>query len=171
MQLNAVQVAQGVQAAQGTMAAIAAAVTPVVMISANAILIGTISAKHQAMSDRLRLLTAEWRSSGVSAARREVILAQVRLFTDRIAWISRAHYLLYVATICFIAMVMVIALTAVLQTWAEFSVPLLLSGVSLMLVAIVLELLDLRRARTTIDMEIRDVDGGYAASDSSRNSG
>ncbi|MGA2716089.1 MAG: DUF2721 domain-containing protein [Bryobacteraceae bacterium] len=149
--------ANSVQTAQGTMAAIAAAVTPVVMISANAILIGTIGSKHQAMSDRLRLLTAEWRSSGTSAARRDAILAQVKLFTDRIAWISRAHYLLYVATVCFIAMVMVIALTPVIQTWAEFSVPLLLGGVSLMLVAIVLELLDLRRARATIAMETRDV--------------
>ena len=149
--------ANSVQTAQGTMAAIAAAVTPVVMISANAILIGTIASKHQAMSDRLRLLTAEWRSPGTSAARRDAILAQVKLFTDRIAWISRAHYLLYVATVCFIAMVMVIALTPVIQTWAEFSVPLLLGGVLLMLVAIVLELLDLRRARATIEMETRDV--------------
>jgi hypothetical protein len=156
MQANS---AQDIQAAQGTMAAIAAAVTPVVMISANAILIGTISAKHQAMSDRLRSLTAEWRSSGTSAARRDAILAQVKLFTDRIAWISRAHYLLYVATVCFIAMVMVIALTPVIQTWAGFSVPLLLSGVSLMLLAILLELLDLRRARATIEMETRDVAG------------
>lgn len=156
MQVNSAAVAQG---AQGTMAAIAAAVTPVVMISANAILIGTISAKHQAMSDRLRSLTAEWRNSGTSATRRDAIFTQVKLFTDRIAWISRAHYLLYVATVCFIAMVMVIALTPVIQTWAEFSVPLLLGGVSLMLIAIVLELLDLRRARATIEMETRDVAG------------
>ena len=94
-----------------------------------------------------------------SEARRDAIPAQVKLFTDRIAWISRAHYLLYVATVCFIAMVMVIALTPVIQTWAGFSVPLLLSGVSLMLLAIFLELLDLGRARATIEMEIRDVAG------------
>src|SRR5579863_2741899 len=80
--------------AQSTMAAIAAAVTPVVMISANAILIGSISSKHQAMSDRLRILTAEWRSRGTSAPRRGSIQAQVQIFTLRIAWISRAHFLL-----------------------------------------------------------------------------
>src|SRR5580693_9179236 len=100
-----------------TMAAIAAAVTPVVMISANAILIGSISSKHQAMSDRVRSLTAEWRSPGTSAARRDSIRAQVQMFTLRIAWISRAHYLLYVATACFIAMVLVIALTPVIASW------------------------------------------------------
>ena len=139
------------------MAAIAAAVTPVVMISANAILIGTISSKHQAMSDRVRALTAEWRAPGASAARRSAISAQVRVFADRITWVSRAHVLLYVATLFFLAMILVIALTPVIQTWANFSVPPLLGGVSLMLIAIVLELLDLRRARASIDAEIADL--------------
>jgi hypothetical protein len=138
--------------AQTTMAAIAAAVTPVVMISANAILIGAISSKHQAMSDRLRSLAAEWRSPGTSAARRDSIRAQVRMFTLRIAWISRAHLLLYVATACFLAMVLGIALSLPL-----LSLPLLLGGVILMLLAILLELLDLRKARATIELESGDI--------------
>ena len=141
----------------GNMAAIAAAVTPVVMISANAILIGAISSKHQAMSDRVRSLTAEWRNAGTSQARRDAIRAQVRLFVPRIAWIARAHFLLYVATACFIAMVIAIAVTPFIQTWATLSVPLLLSGVFLMLVAIVLELLDLGKASATLRAESRDV--------------
>src|SRR5580698_11212151 len=116
--------------AQTSMAAIAAAVTPVVMISANAILIGSISSKHQAMSDRVRSLTAEWRSPGTSAARRDSIRAQVQMFTLRIAWISRAHFLLYVATACFLAMVLVIAGGPSLEL---LSLPLLLGGVFLML--------------------------------------
>jgi hypothetical protein len=124
MQINPIE-------AQGAMAAIAAAVTPVVMISANAILISTISAKHQAMSDRVRALTGEWRDPGTSAARRTAISAQVRMFAGRITWISRSHVILYVATVFFLAMVLVIALTPVIQTWAEFSVPLLLGGVLL----------------------------------------
>jgi hypothetical protein len=140
----------------GTMAAIAAAVTPVVMISANAILIGAISSKHQAMSDRLRVLSAEWRSPDTSAARRDSIRAQVQLFTLRIAWISRAHFLLYVATACFLAMVLVIAGGPSLEL---LSVPLLLGGVFLMLTAIFLELLDLRKARATIEIESREVTG------------
>jgi hypothetical protein len=135
---------------QTTMAAIAAAVTPVVMISANAILIGSIGSKHQAMSDRVRSLTAEWRSPGTSAARRDSIRAQVQMFTLRIAWISRAHFLLYVATACFLAMVLGIALSLPL-------LPLLLGGVIVMLLAIALELLDLRMARATIELESKDV--------------
>src|SRR5579863_9012066 len=119
----------------GTMSAIAAAVTPVVMISANAILISGISSKHQAMSDRLRTLTKEWRSADTSAPRRDSIRAQVQLFMVRIAWISRAHFLLYVATACFLAMVLVIALTPIVNRWLALewlSVPLLLGGVFLM---------------------------------------
>jgi hypothetical protein len=138
--------------AQTTMAAIAAAVTPVVMISANAILIGSISSKHQAMSDRLRILTAEWRNPGTSTARRDSIRAQVQLFTLRIAWISRAHFILYVATACFLAMVLAIALSLPLV-----SLPLLLAGVILMLTAILFELLELRKARPTMDLERKDI--------------
>ena len=141
----------------GTMAAIAAAVTPVVMISANAILIGAISSKHDSMSSRLRILTAEWRSPDTDVARRDSLRAQVQLLSHRLVWISRSHFLLYVATVCFVAMVMVLALTPVIQTWADFSLPLLLAGVSLMLVAIFLELLDLRKASATIEIESRDL--------------
>jgi hypothetical protein len=142
--------AQGATAT--TMAAVAAAVTPVVMISANAILIGAISSKHQAMSDRLRILAAEWRSPNTSAARRDSIRTQVELFSGRIAWISRSHFLLYVATACFLAMVLAIALSL-----EPVTLPLLLGGVVLMLLAIFLELLDLRKARATIEVESREV--------------
>jgi hypothetical protein len=148
------------QAALGTaraMTAIASAVTPVVMISANAILIGGISSKHDNMSSRLRALTAEWRSPDTNAARRDSIRAQVQLLSLRLVWISRSHFLLYVATVCFVAMVMVLALTPVIQAWADFSLPLLVAGVSLMLVAIFLELLDLRKASATIEIESRDL--------------
>ena len=144
-------------ATPAVMAAITAAVTPVVMISANAILIGTISAKHQAMSERVRALSAEWRTRDTSAARREAIGRQCRLFQRRIAWVGRAHFLLYVATGCFIAMVMVIATTPLTRDWARLSLPLLLSGVFLMLIAIMLELLDLSRARATLEIDTADV--------------
>jgi hypothetical protein len=76
----------------------------------------------------------------------------VKMFTLRIAWISRAHVLLYVATACFLAMVLGIALSLPL-----LSLPLLLGGVVLMLLAILLELLDLRKARATIELESGDI--------------
>jgi hypothetical protein len=49
------------------------AVIPVVMTSANAILISAISTKHQSMSDRLRPLTAEWPNAATSVNRREAM--------------------------------------------------------------------------------------------------
>lgn len=140
------------QASLTNMSAIAAAVTPVVMISANAILISAISSKHQAMSERLRALAMEWRSGNVTPARSQAIRTQVRLFANRIAWIARAHFLLYVATACFIAMVLAIALQI------DFlSLPLLLAGVFVMLTAILFELLDLRKAQATLEVESREL--------------
>jgi len=54
----------------------------------------------------------------------------------------------------------VIALGPVIPRWPAlelFSLPLLLGGVSLMLMAIFLELLDLRKARATIELESGEV--------------
>jgi hypothetical protein len=142
---------------QDTQAAISAAVTPVVMISANAILIGAISSKHQAMSDRLRALTAEWRNPATPAARRDAITGQVKLFDHRIRWVTMSHIVLYTATVCFIAMVIVIALSPKLEALSGWSLVLLIAGVTLMFVGIVLELLDLAKARATVGLEVRDI--------------
>jgi hypothetical protein len=140
-----------------TQSAISAAVTPVVMISANAILISAISSKHQSMSDRLRALTAEWRNEVTPAARRDVIAAQVRLFNERLVWITWSHIILFTATACFIAMVIVIAVSPALEALSGASLGLLIAGVSLMFVGILLELLDLAKARATVGLEVNDV--------------
>jgi hypothetical protein len=148
-----------------TMTAIAAAVTPVVMISANAILIGAISSKHQAMADRVRILTAEWRNADISGARRDAIRRQVELFRVRIALVARAHFLLYAATACFIAMVLTIALTPLAGGKVAIellSLPLLVAGVVLMFAAILIELAELRRARATMEIEAAEVLSGAA---------
>jgi hypothetical protein len=138
-------------------AAISAAVTPVVMISANAILISAISAKHQSMSERVRSLTAEWRTHSTPVTRREAIAGQLRLFDERLRWITWSHIVLYAATACFIAMVMVIAASPALQVLSGAALGLLIAGVTLMFAGIVLELLDLAKARTTVQLEVKDI--------------
>jgi hypothetical protein len=138
-------------------AAISAAVTPVVMISANAILISAISSKHQSMSDRLRALTAEWRAHGTPVTRKEAIASQLRLFDERLRWITWSHIILYAATACFIVMVIVIAASPALEVLSGASLDLLIAGVALMFAGILLELLDLAKARTTVRLEIRDI--------------
>jgi hypothetical protein len=140
-----------------TQAAISAAVTPVVMISANAILISAISSKHQSMSDRLRALTAEWRNHTTPVARREAIALQLRLFNERLRWITWSHIVLYAATACFIAMVIVIAASPAVESLSGASLVLLMAGVALMFVGILLELMDLAKARTTVHLEVKDI--------------
>jgi hypothetical protein len=142
---------------QDTQSAISAAVTPVVMISANAILISAISSKHQSMSDRLRALTAEWRNDATPAARRDSVARQVRLFDERLRWVTWSHIILYTATACFISMVIVIAASPGLETLTGASLSLLIVGVGLMFVGILLELLDLAKARATVALEVKDV--------------
>jgi hypothetical protein len=140
-----------------TQAAISAAVTPVVMISANAILISAISSKHQSMSDRLRALTAEWRSADTPENRRKVIAHQLRLFDQRLRWVTWSHIVLYTATACFIVMVMVIAASPALEALSGASLGFLIAGVTLMFAGILLELFDLAKARTTVGLELEDV--------------
>jgi hypothetical protein len=140
-----------------TQAAIAAAVTPVVMISANAILIGAISSKHQSMSDRLRALTAEWRNADTSPDRRAAIARQVRLFDERLRWVTWSHIVLYAATACFILMVIDIAISSSVESWRDISIAMLIAGVTLMFTGIVLELFDLAKARRTVSIELRDI--------------
>jgi hypothetical protein len=62
--------------------------------------------------------------------------------------------LLYGATILFIAMVLAIAMR-----FDFFSLPLLLCGMGVTLIAIVLELIDLAKARATLRIESRDITG------------
>jgi hypothetical protein len=142
---------------QDTQAAISAAVTPVVMISANAILISAITSKHQSMSDRLRALTAEWRNSATPVTRREAISLQLRLFDERLRWVTWSHIILYMATACFIAMVITIAVSPRLEALSGASLGLLIAGVALMFLGILLELLDLAKARATVELEIKDI--------------
>jgi len=140
-----------------TQSAIAAAVTPVVMISANAILIGAISSKHQSMSDRLRALTAEYRNPDTPAERRAAIAPQVRLFDERLRWVTWSHIVLYAATAFFILMVIDIAISASVEDWKDISVAMLIAGVTLMFTGIVLELFDLAKARRTVRIELKDI--------------
>ena len=142
---------------QDTQAAISAAVTPVVMISANAILISAISAKHQSMSDRLRALTAEWRNPATPEARRAAIAGELQLFDQRLRWVTWSHIILYAATACFIAMVIVIAVSPAIEAMSGASLDLLIAGVALMFLGIVLELLDLAKARATVTLELKGI--------------
>jgi hypothetical protein len=136
---------------------VTAAVTPVVMISAAAVLILGIQQKHAGLADRLRLLTLEFRAPESTTERKENIRAQVKLFARRISYAARAHVCLYASALCFVGMVLVIALTFRSWVWDQIGIALFVVGTLLILGAVFLELLELRMASRTIQLEIRDV--------------
>jgi hypothetical protein len=78
---------------------------------------------------------------------------------ERLRWITWSHIVLYAATACFIAMVIVIAVSPALQALSGASLWLLIAGVLLMFVGILLELMDLAKARTTAGLEVKDIIG------------
>lgn len=141
----------------GFLQLVAAAVTPVVLISAAAALIMGINQKHAALADRLRSLAAEHRAPETAAHRRDIIRAQVALFARRFRYAAFAHQSLYAAEIAFVGMVLALALPPRTATWNRLALACLVCGVVLMLLAAAAELLEIRLGRRTVELEIADV--------------
>lgn len=137
---------------------VTAAVTPVVMISASAILISGINSKHQSLSDRVRGLAAEFRGVDTSTARKDNISSQIRFFRRRLRFVAIAHMSLYCATACFIFMVMVISFTVKITTLVAWTLPFFLIGVALLLIAVGFEIRELRMSRETMRIELTDIE-------------
>lgn len=153
------------QLSAATLNVITSAVTPAVMISASAILIGGISSKHSSTADRLRSLTEEHRRPDTGESRRGSIEKQCRLFMRRLRLIAVAHMLLYGATAFFVAMVFAISASQIFGNWQGVLFPLFMMGVTLLLAAILIEILELRLATRTLAIETADAlgHGGTAA--------
>jgi hypothetical protein len=141
---------------QGPLSIIALAVTPAVMISATAILIGTVSTKHGSMADRLRALMTEYRQPDITADRRRNIEAQCRLFKRRLKMITNAHLSLYIAVGFFILMVLAIGVSssAAASQWILY--PLFLCGTCALGYGVVLEVMELRLADRTLHLEVAE---------------
>ncbi len=139
---------------QGPLALVASAVTPVVMVSATAILISGVNAKHISLADRLRSLAVEYRALATTDRRRQNILAQTLIFQRRLRLATVAHMALYSATACFIAMVLVISLTPIRQAFVAVTLPFFLAGVILLFTAVVGEIMELRWAAKTMALEL-----------------
>ncbi|MDQ6678986.1 MAG: DUF2721 domain-containing protein [Acidobacteriota bacterium] len=142
---------------QDPLRVVTAAVTPVVMISASAILISGISSKNQSLSDRVRGLSAEFRSSDSTAARKKNIASQIRFFRRRLRLVAIAHISLYCAAACFVAMVMVISVTVRISTLAAATLPFFMAGVVLLLIAVGFEIRELRMSSETLALELKDI--------------
>jgi hypothetical protein len=137
---------------------VASAVTPVVLVSATAILIGGVNSRHIAIADRIRLLTAEHRNPATLPARRSVIARQLPVFKLRIALASWSIRGLYFASVCFVTMALIISATLWRKMLAVATVPLFVFGIILVLLSIVCELWELQEANRTLFDEISDLD-------------
>jgi len=137
---------------------VASAVTPVVLVSATAILIGGVNARHVAIADRIRSLTAEFRNPATTSERRAGIQKQLPTFQLRIRLASWAISGLYLASACFVTMALIISATLWREMLAIATVPLFIVGIVLLLGSIICELWELQAANRTLFEEISDTE-------------
>lgn len=74
----------------------------------------------------------------------------------RLRLIAWAHILLYAASAFFVAMVFAISASQVFGNWQRILFPLFMVGVTLLLAAILIEILELRLATRTLAIEASD---------------
>ena len=140
---------------------ITTAVAPIVMVSASGLLFIGIQNKNLALADRLRNLTREYRTElgAGSSDRRENIRAQLALFEKRLRTSQHALESLYVAIFCFVATAMLLAATPWLGRMPVLPVAgaLFTIGIAFVLLAIVLEFLEMRVGLETVVLELRSL--------------
>jgi hypothetical protein len=136
---------------------VATAVTPVVMVSATAILAGGVNSRYISISDRIRMLAAEFRNPHTSEQRRADISQQMSIFVRRINLVSWSIRMCYLAVACFVIMALVITATAFRQMLVAITVPIFILGIAFVIAAIVLQLLELKASNGTILLEVKDI--------------
>jgi hypothetical protein len=133
------------------------AVTPVVMVSATAILISGVNTRYISISDRMRNLSSEFRREPLTDARRINIRRQMIAFMRRLILVEWAARILYIAVAAFLAMALLISLSVRHAIFEMVTLPLFLIGLTLVIGAIVLQSLELSYSTVTIRLETADV--------------
>ncbi len=136
---------------------LASAVTPVVLVSATAILVSGVNSRYISIADKMRSLAQEFRSGACTAARKATIIAQIKIFQDRIFLVAWAVRVLYAAVGCFIAVAMVISATLWQKTLEAVTLPMFATGIFMILAAITFQLLELHLSNRTIALEVQDI--------------
>ena len=136
---------------------VAIAVTPVVMVSATAILISGVNARYISISDRVRTLAREYRDAVTSRERQLNIRSQMQIFHRRLRLVSWATRVLYAAVGCYIADALLISISVSKRILLGATLAMFLIGLILTAFAIVLQLLELQQSNRTIEIESADV--------------
>jgi hypothetical protein len=142
-----------------TVDVIAAAVAPIVMVSAAGLLFIGVQTKNLHLADRVRDLMREHRATGPKdKERREAIRAQIVLFEKRIRLSQRALESLYGAIVSFVTTTFLLAVAPWIgQTAVPTPVTggIFMLGIASLLLALVLEFLEMRAGLSTIAIETR----------------
>ncbi len=137
---------------------IAAAITPVALISACAALILGINNKHSGISDRLRQAVADIRKEEADSARRTQLLTQIRIFFARFRLTWYALVALYAAIVCLSLCVLLIVYSQQHQLiFANGTLLLFIASVVLMLLASFLEIGEVGLSMHSLRAEVIDV--------------
>jgi len=136
---------------------ISAAVAPVVLISAAAILLSGYSSKYGNISDRMRDLTGEYRRTDTTEARRALLKRQLTLFRRRIIAVWGASALLSFSLLLFLGTVLSVILSTHAAELGWVGAGCLVGGLAMMVGAISLELVEIRLARLAVDAELSDI--------------
>jgi hypothetical protein len=140
-----------------SMQVLTAAVTPVVLVSATAILISGTNSRYISISDRMRALAHEYRDPNCIEQRRMTISREMLTFRHRIHLVSWAVRALYTAVGAFVTDALIISATLWRQMLAAATLPFFLLGISLIVLALVCQLLELQSSNRTISLEISDI--------------
>jgi len=131
----------------------------VVMVSATAILIAGVNSRYISISDRVRTLAREFREPHTSEDRRANIRRQMIIFHWRMRLVAWASRVLYAAVGCFVSVALLISISVSRQVMLGATPAMFLSGLILVALAIVLQLLELKQSNVTIEIESADVLG------------
>lgn len=129
---------------------VSAAVTPVVMVSAAALLTVGIANKHASMADRLRSLVSELRGGSWRPEEADNLHRQIALFRRRILLTSFAHRVLYLSIALYLVLVMLIAIN--ITGSAAYGI--FLAATALVLAAVAAEFLELELGNRTLELEV-----------------
>lgn len=140
-----------------SMQVLTAAVTPVVLVSATAILISGTNSRYISISDRMRALAHEYRDPNCIEQRRITISREMLTFRHRIHLVSWAVRALYTAVGAFVTDALLISATLWRQMLAAATLPFFLLGIALIVLALVCQLLELQSSNRTISLEISDI--------------
>ena len=136
---------------------ISAAVAPVVLITAAAILSSGYSAKYTGIAAQTRALTAEYRDGATTQARRRNLRRQLRLFYRRVTALWAASICLSLSVLSFLMTVLALVFLPKQSRLDSLGSASLVLGLVLLVAGVVIEVYEICLAQLTAAGELEDI--------------